>query len=273
MKVNTFMRKINLMVAAASICGVFASCGKHSEPAAGADTTQHVSIIPAPHIAYPPAELKIIEPREGQVLKNPTDSIFIVIQATGTKLSVPTDADSTLGIAYAKQGQHVHVIVDDKPYMADFKNGQPFNVGLLSPGMHTIRAFPSFSWHESIKSPGSFATRTFFVGTASNAGAHPENNLNAPLLTYSRPKGTYSGGEGSKVLLDFYVSNAKLASDAYRVKIWIDSVAMPDIVTWQPYFIEGLSKGKHTIHLQLIAPNGSVVPGSYNSPSGEITIE
>ncbi|HET6402675.1 MAG TPA: hypothetical protein VFH95_14925, partial [Candidatus Kapabacteria bacterium] len=141
-----------------------------------------------------------------------------------------------------------------------------------SPGMHTIRAFPSFSWHESIKSPGAFATRTFYVGQSPKVNTTAENNLNSPLLTYSRPKGTYAGAEGAKVLLDFYVSNATIAPDGYHVKLWIDGAAMPDLVLWQPYYLEGLSKGKHTIHLQLVAPNGSVVPGSFNSPSEEITI-
>ncbi|MFI5202198.1 MAG: hypothetical protein ACHQNE_07410 [Candidatus Kapaibacterium sp.] len=254
---------------------LFASCGKHAEPAATggqATNSRQIQVIPAPQVAYPPAKIKIIAPREGEVLKNSKDSVRIVMQVIGMKLGVPTDADSTLGIAYAKLGQHIHVIVDDHAYMADFKNGQPFNVGVLSPGMHTIRAFPSFSWHESMKSPEAFATRTFFVGQAPKPNTAQENNLNGPLLTYSRPKGTYSGAEGAKVLLDFYVSNATVAPDTYHIKLWIDGAAMPDITAWQPYYIEGLSTGKHTIHLQLVAPNGSVVPGPFNSPSEEITI-
>ena len=268
------MQKIGFAIISLMFLGSLASCGKQGgQGTANADTTQHIQVIPASLMTYPSAKLKIIAPREGEILKNPKDSVRIVMEVTGTALGVHSDADSTLGIAYAKQGQHVHVILDDKPYMADFQNAQPFNVGLLSPGMHTIRAFPSFSWHESIKSPGAFATRTFYVGQAPKPNAAQPNNLEGPLLTYSRPKGIYAAGEGSKILLDFYVSNATLSSDEYKVKLWIDSVAMPDIVKWQPYYIEGLSKGTHTIHLQLVAPNGSVVPGAFNSPSEEITIE
>lgn len=268
------MHKIGFAVISVMVLGMLASCGKRSgQVASNVDTTQRIQVVPAPQIAYPAAKLKIIAPREGEILKNPKDSVRIVMEVTGTSLGVHTDADSTLGIAYAKQGQHVHVILDDKPYMADFRNAQPFNVGVLAPGIHTIRAFPSFSWHESIKSPGAFATRTFYVGNGPKPNAIHPNNLEGPLLTYSRPKGTYAAGEGSKVLLDFYVSNATLASDAYKVKLWIDGAPMPDIIKWQPYYIKGLSAGKHTIHLQLVAPNGSVVPGAYNSPSEEITIE
>src|SRR5437870_5724420 len=154
----------------------FVACSrKHAETAtvdtnAASAPKQEVKIEPATGSPeYPAAKLTIVSPRDGQVFKNPNDSVLVVMQVSGIQLAVPTDADSTRGIAYSKQGQHVHVIIDDKPYMADYKNGQPFNVGVLAPGMHTIRAFPSFSWHESIKSHGAFATRTFFAGAAPRA--------------------------------------------------------------------------------------------------------
>ncbi len=248
------------------------SCSKHQEQTAIDTTAVQVAVVPAPQRAYPDVTLTIVSPKEGETLKNPADSVKIVMQVSGTELGAHTDGDSTLGIAYSKQGQHVHVIVDAKPYMADYKNGEPFNIGVLAPGMHTIRAFPSFSWHESMKSPHAFATRTFYVGEK-KIDSTQMNNLNGPLLTYSRPKGTYASGEDSKVLLDFFVSNATLAPDKYKVKVWVDTSAMADIVKWQPYYITGLAKGEHTVKLQLIAPDGSVVPGSYNSPSGKITIE
>jgi hypothetical protein len=265
-------KTFSVIFSTALLSTLLTSCGKHEEQSSVDTTVSHITIIPAPQRAYPDASLSIVSPKEGEMLKNPTDSVKIVMQVSGINLAVPTNGDSTLGIAYSKQGQHVHVIVDAKPYMADYKNGEPFNIGVLAPGMHTIRAFPSFSWHESMKSPHAFATRTFNVGTA-KADSTPMNNLNGPLLTYSRPKGTYAAGEDSNVLLDFYVSNAMLDSNKYKVKVWIDTTAMPDIVKWQPYYITGLAKGEHTVKLQLIAPDGGVVPGTYNSPSGKITIE
>jgi hypothetical protein len=249
-------------------------CGKKQEQTSTVDTFTKKSIVsiePATGSpAYPDAKLVIVSPRDGQVLKNAKDSVRVVMQVTGIDLSVPTDADSTKGIAYSKQGQHVHVIVDDKPYMADYKNGQPFNIGVLTPGMHTIRAFPSYSWHESIKSKESFAAHTFYVGEKQNA--KPEA-LNGPMLTYSRPKGIYTSNDANKVLLDFYLSNVQLSSDGYRVKLWIDGNVMSDIVKWQPYFITGLSKGKHTVKLQLVDAKGNGVPGAYNTASQEIEIQ
>jgi hypothetical protein len=255
-----------------------AGCGKKSEQTILLDTSAHaIRVIKIEPVTgspeYPKAALTIVSPREGQVLKNASDSVRIVMQLKGLPLHVPTDADSTKGIAYSKQGQHIHVIVDDKPYMADYQNGQPFNVGVLSKGVHTIRAFPAYSWHESIKSPGAFATKTFYVGVEpKQVTTVPANNLDGPLLTYSRPKGEYAASDTEKVLLDFYITHATLAPDSYKVKLWIDNTSMPDIVKWQPYFIEGLSHGTHTIKLQLVDPNGAPVPGSYNNPSMEITV-
>ena len=259
-------------------------CTKKSEQTAVDTTAKQMRAIKIEPVTgspeYPNAKIVIVSPREGQVIENAKDSVRVVMQVTGTHLGVPTDADSTKGIAYSKEGQHVHVIIDDKPYMADYKNGQPFNVGILSPGLHTIRAFPSYSWHESIKSPGAFATRTFYVGvepkqlrTPQAPTLAPVNNLNGPLLTYSRPKGSYAASDTAKILLDFYVTNATLASDGYKMKFWIDSAVMPDIIKWQPYFIEGLPKGKHTLRMQLVDPKGNAVPGTYNNPSAEISIE
>ena len=266
--------QIRTIANAALIAVMLSSCAKQSQPVPQqAQSPTPVQVIPAPQMQYPAAKLKIIAPREGQVLKKASDSVRIVMFLTGMSLGVRTPNDSTLGIAYTKMGQHIHVIVDSTPYMADFVNGQPFNVGVLAPGMHTIRAFPSFSWHESIKSPGAFATRTFYVGTAPKGKTVAPNNLDGPLLTYSRPKGTYSGDEAKKIMLDFYVSNAKIAPDRYRVKLWIDGKPMSDLLFWQAYYTEGLSKGQHTVRLQLTAPNGTPVPGTYNSPSETITVQ
>ena len=259
---------------------LLSSCSRKQSETATVDTTvataqkQEVKIEPATGSPeYPDAKLTIVSPREGQVLKNASDSVMVVMQVTGIQLEVPTAGDSTRGLAYSRQGQHVHVIIDDKPYMADYKNGQPFNVGLLPTGMHTVRAFPSFSWHESIKSRSAFGAHVFYVGEKpadkdTNAGM-----FKRPLLTYSRPKGTYTGADAKKVLLDFYVSNATLGPDAYKVKLWVDDAALPDIVKWQPYFITGLAKGKHKIALQLVDSKGNGVPGIYNNPAQVITVE
>jgi hypothetical protein len=268
--------RYSLLLAGIAVIG----CTK-SEKTSAPDTAQtaatpapsNVTIAPVGDSAhYPKVKLQIVSPREGQVLPNPNDSVRIVMMVTGYELGKRTPGDSAKGIAFSNEGQHVHVIVDDKPYMANYKNGQPFNVGILAPGPHTLRAFPSYSWHESIKSPGAFATKTFYIGSGPKDNKlATANNLQGPLLTYSRPKGSYKVGQ--PILLDFYVTNAKLASDGYKVAVWVDGKQVTTIDTWQPYYIKGLNAGKHTVHLQLLDASGNAVSGSYNSPQQEISVE
>jgi hypothetical protein len=284
------IKHLVLSLSAVVVAGsLLASCAKRNDTTVTdtthvQDSTNHTAASQPQNVTIQPAEagpdyknakLTIVSPREGQVIAKPQDSVMVVMQVSGMELAKPTEGDSTKGIAFSKQGQHVHVIVDDKPYMADYVNGQPFNVGVLAPGKHTLRAFPSRSWHESVKTAGAFATRTFYVGEGPAKGAKDTTgpNLKAALLTYSRPKGTYSKKDAEKLLLDFFVSNAKLGENDYKVKVAVDGKEVSTITDWKPYYLSGLSSGDHTVTLQLIDPKGNPVPGAFNNPTGKITVQ
>jgi hypothetical protein len=200
-----------------------------------------------------------LSPAANEVVK--TDSVMVKVNLTGVDLEAPSEGEQSKGIAYSKMGQHIHVIIDDKPYMAMYKLDS-FSVGALTPGVHTLRAFPSRSWHESIKTPGAFVKEVFYV--KEKKGDAPMN-IDGPMLTYSRPKGEYKGEEAKKVLLDFYLSNADLAKDKYKVIATIDGTTTDTLTEWVPYYIQGLSDGDHKVKLELIGPDGKVVPGAYNS--------
>src|SRR5689334_7023704 len=69
-----------------------------------------------------------------------------------------------------KKGQHIHVILDNEPYEADYNPSAPFSPDKfknLAPGAHSLRAFPSREWHESIKQvdAADFDFVTFNVGS------------------------------------------------------------------------------------------------------------
>lgn len=269
------MRKA-LIIFSTAIAFMASGCGERrtddAQPTSDtvASAQQEVRVIPADHgVEYPNASLQIVSPREAQVIADASDSVFVVLNVKGMEIAKPTPGDSTIGLNYSKEGQHVHVIVDDKPYMANYKNGQPFNVGVLSPGMHVIRAFPSRSWHESVKVPAAFATRVFYVG-AKDQNVEPFAPK-APLLTYSRPKGTYAGDK--RVLLDFFLSNVTLGDSAHRVRVSVDGKEVATLTEWRPYIFEGLSNGEHTIGLELLDAKGQPVPGRFNQPSQKVTIE
>lgn len=215
---------------------------------------------------YPDAKLTVITPAADEVVTG--DSVMVKVELSGFDLAAPTEGEQSKGIAYSADGQHIHVIIDDKPYMAMY-TPEGFSVGKLSAGAHTLRAFPSRSWHESVKSPNAFVAHTFYV---TKKAGDPVLKAGEPLLTYSRPKGEYKGRDARRVMIDFYLSNAKLGAGAFSVVVSIDGQVKDTITEWVPHFIEGLPDGEHTVKLELVGPDGKVVPGVFNSVEGRIKI-
>jgi hypothetical protein len=212
-------------------------------------------------------KLTVITPAANEVVK--TDSVTVKVDLQGWDLTAPSAGEQSKGIAYSKEGQHIHVIIDDKPYMAMY-TPEGFSVGALSEGMHTLRAFPSRSWHESVKAPNAFVAHTFYVKKKTGT---PVLNDSLPLLTYSRPKGDYKGEDTKKILFDFYITHAELGPDKYKVIASIDGQVKDTLTEWVPYYIEGLTAGSHKIKLELIGPDGAVVQnGPFNSVERDINV-
>jgi outer membrane murein-binding lipoprotein Lpp len=96
-----------------------------------------------------------------------------------------------------------------------------------------------------------------------------------PLLTYSRPKGEYKGADTEAIMIDFWLSNAKLQGDGgdFRVRYSVDGGEAKYIDKWEPIWLKGWTAGKHTVKLELVDKSGSVVAnGDYNSTSRDITV-
>jgi hypothetical protein len=167
-------------------------------------------------------------------------------------------------------GKHVHVIVNNQPYIAvrEISVSNPVDVhelykehfAPLEQGTHVLRVFPSRANHESVKQGTPFKALTFHYKSKSETDFDPD----APLLTYSRPKGCYPVGE--RVMLDFYVSNVHgLSKDGYKVKYTLDFEQEGTITKWAPHYIENLPEGDHTLDLELIDENGEYAGGPFNS--------
>lgn len=172
-------------------------------------------------------------------------------------------------------GRHVHVIVDDEPYIAVRDISRPIdltelvrqNLGHdLAQGTHVVRVFPSRGHHESVKAEGAFAVVLFHYGAPTEGFSF---DASAPLLTYSRPKGCNAAGE--RILLDFYLQNVELAADGHRVRYAIDGRG-GDITAWAPHWIENLPSGEHTVRLTLVDAQGEPVPGPFNDTTRTITV-
>jgi len=175
----------------------------------------------------------------------------------------------------APQGPHVHLILDNEPYMAIRDVSHPIDLGAvvqenlhheLAEGTHVLRAFPSRGMHESVKDAGAFAIVVFHYRSAT-----PDFHFDAtaPLLTYSRPKGCNPLGE--RVLLDFFVTNATLAPDQHRVRWTLDGTT-GEITQWVPHYMENLAEGEHSIELALVGTDGNPVAGPFNDTTRTFTV-
>ena len=184
--------------------------------------------------------------------------------------------DYTLGVATtdavqemcanSEKGQHIHLIVNNEPYMAKYTS--EFDVELPD-GEHYLTAFLSRSYHMSIKEPQAARTVKATVKDNSFAGV---SDAAEPMVIYSRPKGTYVGADTKNVLLDFYLANVALGSD-YQVKVNINGEQEEMLRVWQPYFVQGLPMGDNTIELTLVDGTGKTVDTPLNPVKRTFTLK
>ena len=247
--------------------------------------------------------LRVIAPAKNAVINGST--VEVKLDLSGDLKGYMPHKDPATG-----KGNHIHVILDNQPYEAYYELGQPFELRNVAEGKHTLRVFPSRPWHESFKNDGAFQMVAFTVkgggdatkptttnkgqtvaspspsssaspspakegkdfATKSNAG---EVDATKPLLTYSRPKGEYTGADTEAIMIDFWLVNAKLQSQGgdYRVRYTIDNGAPMFIDAWEPIWLSGWTAGKHSVKVELVDKNGQVVDnGGYNSTTRDINI-
>ncbi len=217
-------------------------------------------------------QIKILSPQPEQVLEDTTVVVKLKIQ----DLPIFQNAD-------LEMGPHIHLILDNQPYQAIYNPDEPIILKDLTAGTHTLRVFPVRPWHESFKNDGAFAQTTFHVLTKTEDN-RPDPAL--PLLTYSRPKGTY-GAE--PILLDFYLTNAPLhviaqenTEDAiadWRIRVTINNESFL-LDNWQSIYLTGFEKGQNWVKLEFIDEQGNLVQNAFNNtvrvidyaPNGQDTL-
>lgn len=249
--------------------------------------------------------LKIVAPADQSTVNGSTVRVRLTLNGELTG-GYKTGKDPATGT-----GNHVHVILDNQPYEAYYHLDQPFELRNVVAGKHTLRVFPSRPWHESYKNEGAFQMVTFTVTgggdpskpTTTNTGQIVANNNASPaaspaasaavegkdmppstagdidptkpLLTYSRPKGENKGPDADPIMIDFWLSNARLRGDGgeYRVRYIIDDDEPRFIDQWEPIWLSGWTSGSHTVRLELLDKNNNPVEnGGYNTTSRDITV-
>lgn len=239
-----------LALAALIVAAVFAAPTSAQDAASGRTGE--------PLTAADPIRVTIASPTENEVVAN-------------GKVTFRFDVSN---YALAEPGNHLHLIVDGKPYQAIYNTTFTYPE-TLAEGVHTAVAFASRPWHEAWKNAQSVHVITFYVGR--NTGERPIDYAK-PLLLFSRPKGTQEGTDltkptnAARMLLDFYLWNVDLNPDGYKVEMGIDGETL---VTdqWRPFWVTGLKDGKHTVTLRLLDKGGRAVATPYAPYSREIEIK
>lgn len=209
------------------------------------------------------ATIKTTSPKNGDKLESGTVKFAYDIE--NFELGAQTEGAGNNGLANSGEGQHIHAILNNEPYMAHYEPG--FEEDLDS-GHYVLLSFLSRSYHESLKNPEAYELIQFNVGNSNKEGI----DLNAPHLFYSRPKGTYKGDETHKLLLDFYLVNCTLSKEGYKVKATINGHDFM-ITEWAAYVVEGLPKGKVDLRLELMDRNGATVKSPFNPTTRSVTLE
>lgn len=224
-----------------------------------------VSISPAPGSPdFPDAILKMNSPSEGEKLSSGT--VKFAYDVTNYELGKQTEDASQKPLANSGKGQHIHLILNNSPYYAIY---EPNHEMELEDGHYVALSFLSRSYHESVKTPDAYVVSQFSVGDSDEE----DIDLSAPMLFYSRPKGTYSGKDTEKILFDFYLVNTELGSNGNQVQVTVNNDTTFTVDEWKPYLLEGLPTGENTVKIELVDSQGNLVDSPINSEERKFTLE
>lgn len=260
-----------MMISAAIATSCFMSCQNASDndhthsidsSQTSTDSVKPINIVPvAGSPDFPNAGLGIKDVKSEMV---GTDSVKITINysVSNYELKMQTSDASTKDCNNSKDGQHIHFIMDNAPYVALYEPTHSFTVPVNS--KHYVMSFLSRSYHESIKNDKAGVLYYFSVDDKGKLTKLSASTT--PMVFYSRPKGEYIGDDTKNLLLDFYVWNGKLGADSSSNKIKATINGKDFVIdTWQPYFIQNAPMGELNVQLQLLDKNGSPLSGDNTS--------
>lgn len=214
---------------------------------------------------FPDAKLSMVQPEKTEV---PVGQNTFQFKVDNYELRKQTSDADKQGLANSKKGQHVHYILNNGPYDAEYDKEFAKE---LPEGDHVMLAFLSRSYHMSVKNENSYVLKKLRVGEPAEE-KQLDVDFTAPHLFYSRPKGSYSGDGAKKVLLDFFLLNSELSESGNYVHVTINGKYEFKVTEWAPYAIEGMPMGENTIKLVLKDNDGNFVEGPFNKVERTITL-
>jgi hypothetical protein len=226
----------------------------------------------SPDPAAPLPVVKIAAPTKDQVVPGGDKA-----QSFQVKLDVKNWATAT-------GSQHVHLILDNRPYKAIYDTKAPVMLSELSSGapleegQHVLVAFASRANHESVKTKDAIAITSFWVGRKGGKN-DVKTDVAKPMLIYSRPKGEYKGTTANHVLVDFQLANVTLGEGKDHVHIQVSGPGLDKDLTADatqfgpPFFLENLRNGTYKLQVELQNDKNELIPGPWNSTTRTITID
>ncbi|MBS1615172.1 MAG: hypothetical protein JST06_03545 [Bacteroidetes bacterium] len=262
------MRNISFGLLAAALLAVSCNNGNTHSVAAKSDSGTHAVAITLNDFPSSPefadASLGIAGMK---AIKQGADSVklSVAFDVKNYELKAQTSDAAGKQCSNSAEGQHIHFILDNKPYVALYE--PKYELVLPVNSEHYLLCFLSRSYHESLKTKKAAVLAHFRIDASGKLEKLADSK--SPMLFYSRPKGNYLGKDTSKVMLDFYPTLATLGAD-YKVKADISNssngrTASFTLDQWAPKFIEGLGTGDCSVTLTLLDKNGTPVPGENTS--------
>lgn len=186
------------------------------------------------------------------------------------ELKAQTDDAANKGCNNSAQGQHIHFIMDNAPYIALYE--PTHEITLPKNSDHYLMAFLSRSYHESLKNKDAAVLYHFRINE--NGKVEKLEDPSQPMVFYSRPKGDYLGNDIENLLLDFYVWNATLGEDALvKARIETDGIDTTfHFSSWKSTFIQNLPEGKVKVTLTLTDGNGNRIEGPMTEVTREVSL-
>jgi hypothetical protein len=213
----------------------------------------------------------------------------VAITAPGKDQIVPNDKAVDFSVKLdvknwqtATGSNHVHLILDNKPYKAIYDTKAPVKLSELTggeaiaEGQHVLVAFPSRANHESVKTKGALVVVPFWVGKKGDGKTDPTKK---PMLIYSRPKGDYKGEMANHVLIDFYVANVTLAEGKEHVNVTVTGPGIDKPLEAKvekfgtPLYLDNLQNGSYDVKTELVDASNKLIEGSWNSTTRSIKID
>ncbi len=191
-----------------------------------------------------PPTVILLSPREGDVL--PTQEVLVKFKLKNF-------------VAY-EGGPHLHIFLDDLPYISYEKSVEPYTFEGVRPGAHAIRIVLTKPNGESYKNPEAFALVNFYVMKKTE---RPLFDRNGPILTVNLPHtGYYKGWLSDRIEFDFLLKNLTLKKGGPHIRYTLDGLTY-EVFSPEPVFWDNARRiGTHHLKVELVDGQNKPVGGN-----------